>query len=398
MQPEREAIASLWLGSLPPLPPSPGNPVADDPRAVALGHRLFFDPRFSANGATACASCHRPEHHFKDDAARSRGIGLTARKSMSVVGAAYSPWLFWDGRRDSLWSQALEPLEDPLEHGTTRVEVARALRERVDYRHDYEDLFGPLPDLDDRARFPSASPLGNTRQRDAWSTMSREDQHAVSEVFANVGRVLEAYQRRLQHGPAAFDRFAEALLSGDQARANTYLSTDQRQGLRLFIGRANCVHCHNGPLFSNDAFHNTGLEGPGAPLSDRGRIDGVKKLLADPFNCLGPFSQASEEDCAELRFVKARGATLEGAFRTVSLRNIADTGPFMHTGQFETLTEVLHHYNRAQPTAFSSDLMPLRLTDGQIQQIVAFLGALDGPVAVPPALLRAPEADGVEAH
>ena len=132
MQPEREAIASLWLGSLPPLPPSPGNPVADDPRAVALGHRLFFDPRFSANGATACASCHRPEHHFKDDAARSRGIGLTARKSMSVVGAAYSPWLFWDGRRDSLWSQALEPLEDPLEHGTTRVEVARALRERVE--------------------------------------------------------------------------------------------------------------------------------------------------------------------------------------------------------------------------------------------------------------------------
>ncbi len=390
MPTELAAIQSLWIGSLPPLPPSPGNPVADDPRAVDLGHRLFFDPRLSANGAVACVTCHQPERNFKDGVARSQGIGQTERKSMSVVGVAYSPWLFWDGRRDSLWAQALEPLEDPDEHGTSRVDVAQLLSNDPAYRSAYENLFGPLPDLSDRVRFASAGPNGDDGQRAAWAAMTAEDQQALSTVFANVGRALEAYQRRLLPGAAPFDAFAEALLAGDQARANTQMDADQRQGLKLFLGRANCIHCHNGPLFTNNEFHNTGLEGPGALPTDRGRIDGVRMLQADPFNCLGPFSTASREDCAELRFVKTEGIELVGAFRTVSLRNIAGTGPFMHTGQFATLTDVLHHYNLAQPTMISDELKPLRLTDGQIQQIVAFLETLSAPLATPEHLLQAP--------
>ena len=387
---ELAAIESMSITRLPPLPPSPGNPVADDPRAVALGHRLFFDPRLSANGAVACASCHRPDYHFKDDVARSRGIGRTARKSMSVVGAAYSPWLFWDGRRDSLWAQALEPLEDPVEHGATRVQVARLLRERPDYRDDYETLFGPLPDLDDTDRFPSANPQGDPEQRAAWAAMAPEDQTAVATVFANVGRALEAYQRRLLPGPAPFDAFADALVAGDQARAKALLTVDQRQGLKLFVGRANCIHCHNGPLLTNHEFHNTGLTDPGAMPTDRGRAVGVDLLRVDPFNCLGRYSPADPQDCAELRFVKTTGIELEGAFRTVSLRNIAGSGPFMHTGQFETLSEVVDHYNRAQPTLISAELTPLRLTAGQIQQLVAFLDSLSAPLATPAYLLEAP--------
>ena len=387
MPSEIATIASLSMATLPPLPPSPGNPVADDPRAVDLGHRLFFDRGLSANGAVACASCHRPEHHFKDDVARSRGIGLTARKSMSVVGAAYSPWLFWDGRRDSLWSQALEPLEDPLEHGLTRVDVVRMVAQQSAYRAAYEALFGPLPPMADPARFPSASPMGDAQQRAAWTTMTAADQHAVSAAFANVGRALEAYQRRLQPGPAPFDRFAEALLAGDHARANRHLTADQRAGLRLFIGRGNCVHCHNGPRFSNDEFHNTGLAG-----DDQGRRAGVQHLLSDPFNCLGALSKATAADCAELRFVKTEGEELEGAFRTVSLRNIADTGPYMHDGRFQTLSDVVMHYNRAPPTAASADLMPLRLTDTQMQQLTQFLHSLSGPMASPAALTQPPRA------
>lgn len=392
MPTELAEIQSLWIGSLPPLPPSPGNPVADDPRAVALGHRLFFDHRLSADGSVACANCHQPGRNFKDDHARSQGIGQTERKSMSVVGVAYSPWLFWDGRRDSLWAQALEPLEDPVEHGGNRVDIVRLLGEDPNYRSAFEALFGPLPDVSDRARFPPASPQGDAAQRAAWDRLSAADQQSILAAFANVGRALEAYQRQLLPGPAPFDAFAEALLANDQAGANSHLDADQRQGLKLFLGRANCIHCHNGPMFTNDEFHNTGLAGPSALPQDLGRIEGVKKLLADPFNCLGPFSLARREDCAELRFVKTSGTELTGAFRAVSLRNIAGTAPFMHAGQFATLTEVLDHYNLAQPTPISHELQPLRLTAGQVQQIIAFLGALSAPLATPEPLLRPPPA------
>lgn len=387
---ELVAIQSLWIGSLPPLPPSPGNPVADDPRAVDLGHRLFFEPRLSANGAVACVNCHQPQRSFKDAAARSQGIGQTARKSMSVVAASYSPWLFWDGRRDSLWAQALEPLEDPREHGGNRVDMARLMMLDAGYRAAYTDLFGPLPALEDRDRYPAASPLGTDAQRAAWLAMSESDQIAVSTVFANIGRALEAYQRRLQYGPAPFDAFAEALVQGEQARAHKHLDAQQREGLRLFLGRANCIHCHNGPLFTNNEFHNTGLDGPGVLPSDRGRVEGAKRVQRDPFNCLGPFSGAAVEDCAELRFIKDSGLELVGAFRTVSLRNIAGTGPFMHTGQFQTLAEVIDHYNRAEPTIISDELQPLHLSEAQIGQLVAFLDSLSAPLATPEQLLRAP--------
>jgi cytochrome c peroxidase len=387
---EQQAIASLWIGQLPPLPSSPGYPVADDPRAIAFGHRLFFDDRLSANGRVACANCHQPALQFKDGLARSRGIGLTARKSMSLLGVAYSPWLFWDGRRDSLWAQALEPLEDPIEHGGNRVDLARVIAGDTGYRSAYEALFGSLPELADRTRFPPASPAGSALEQAAWNRMTPTDQHAVSIVFANLGRALEAYQRRLQPGPAPFDAFAEALQAGDLPRANRHLDAEQRQGLRLFLGRANCIHCHNGPRFTNDAFHNTGLDTSDAGRPDRGRSDGVRQLLADPFNCMGPYSNAPKEACAELRFVRTEGDELVGAFRTVSLRSVADTGPYMHDGRFATLNEVLHHYNEARPTASNADLQPLRLTAAQMQQIVRFLESLSAPPASPAALLQPP--------
>jgi cytochrome c peroxidase len=387
---ERATIASLWIGRLPPPPPPPGNPVADDPRAVTFGHRLFFDPRLSANGAVACVSCHQPQRQFKDGLARSRGIGLTERRSMSLVGVAHSPWLFWDGRRDSLWAQALEPLEDPVEHGGNRVELVRLVAVDAGYRQAYEALFGALPDLSDETRFPAASPFGGAIEQAAWGRMAAADQHAVSIAFANLGRALEAYQRQLQPGAAPFDAFAEALQADDLPQANRHLSVEQRQGLRLFLGRANCIHCHNGPRFTNDEFHNTGLDDPGTARADRGRIEGVQKLLADPFNCLGPYSGAPRDACAELRFVRTQGDELVGAFRTASLRNIADNGPYMHSGRFATLSEVLQHYNQAQPTSASSDLQPLRLTEAQMQQIVRFLESLSGPLTTPAALLQPP--------
>ena len=105
-----EIMRSLWLGSLPPLPADPGNAVADDSRAAQFGYELFFDARLSVNGEISCAFCHQPERLFTDSLSIAKGVGVAKRHTMSVVGAAYSPWQFWDGRKDSLWSQALGPL------------------------------------------------------------------------------------------------------------------------------------------------------------------------------------------------------------------------------------------------------------------------------------------------
>ncbi len=132
---ELERLRSLWIGSLPELPADPSNRVADDPAAAALGEAIFFDERFSANGQVSCATCHEPERAFTDGLARGRGIGETPRSTMTVLGTAYSSWLFWDGRKDSQWAQALGPLENAAEHGGNRgmyaQVVAAALSNRI---------------------------------------------------------------------------------------------------------------------------------------------------------------------------------------------------------------------------------------------------------------------------
>ena len=146
---ERSVIASLSLSELGPLPPDPSNRVADDPRAVALGRAIFSDTRFSADGTVSCASCHLPDRQFQDDLPLGRGMGTTGRRTMPIAGMAYSPFLFWDGRKDSLWSQALGPMESPVEHGGDRTQYAHLVAKA--YRAAYEELFGGLPDLADPA-------------------------------------------------------------------------------------------------------------------------------------------------------------------------------------------------------------------------------------------------------
>jgi len=393
---ELATLRSLSIDALPPLPPSPGNPVADDPRAVELGHRLFFDTRLGATDRVACATCHQPDKGFRDGLARGRGIGETRRRTMGLVGAAWSPWLFWDGRRDSLWAQALEPLEDPAEHGATRLRHLHLIAGDAAYREAFEALFGELPPLADGARFPpSAGPRGDAAERAAWEAMTPTDRRLVSASFANIGRALEAYQRRLVPAAAPFDEYVRALDAGDAAAASAAMDADQRAGLALFIDKAQCLHCHNGPLFANGEFHNTGITPHDRLPEDRGRVDGVKLLLDDEFNCLGEFSGVSAQACAELDFVKTHGVELVAAFRTPSLRNVAATGgPYMHDGRFDTLREVLLHYDEARPTLISDELQPLELTEIEFDQLEAFLKALDGPLATAPALSSPPRSDG----
>jgi cytochrome c peroxidase len=384
------ALRGLWLGSLQPLAADPSNRVADDPRATTLGHKLFFDSRFSANGAVSCASCHVPAKNFNDGLPLGKGVGTTDRKTMTVVGTAYSPWLFWDGRKDSLWAQALGPLENPVEHGGTRSQYAHLIA--TYYRQEYEALFGPLPDLSDHTRFPLvAAPVNDPAARAAWEGMRAEDREAVTTIYVNMGKTIAAYERKLMPGPSRFDQYVAALLADDPEGMRQALAPEEEAGARLFIGKAQCINCHNTPLFSDNSFHNTGVPAAAGLPEDVGRAKGAQEVLLDEFNCLSQWSDAKPEECAELRFLVAEGEGLNGAFRPTTLRNIAEMAPYMHAGQFATLREVLEHYNRAAVGPVGhSELQPLRLSERELAYLEAFLRALSGGVNAPAELLAPP--------
>ena len=387
---EVDQIRSLSLAELEPLPPDPTNSVADDPRAVALGHRLFFDTRLSSNGAVSCATCHVPDREFQDARPLATGVGMTARRTMPVAATAYSPFLFWDGRKDSQWAQALGPLESPVEHGGTRAQYAHVVERQ--YRRQYEELFGTLPALDGVPEH--AAPVADPDSRNAWERLSDEQRAGVTQVFANIGKAIAAYERRIQYGPSRFDRYAQELSKNGRA-ASGVLNSDEVGGLRLFIGKANCVQCHNGPLLTNNEFHNTGV--PRGDEPDRGRATGAAAVLGDEFNCRSRWSDGDPSQCAELEFMVSEGAELERAFKVPSLRNVAARPPYMHAGQFATLDQVVAHYNAAPSApAGHSELRPLHLNAREQRQLIAFLRSLSGGTSAPAELITAPVSEGAD--
>ena len=385
---EQATLQGLSLDTLPPLPSDPSNAYADDPAAAALGHQLFFDERFSANGEVACATCHLPEQQFQDGLPLAKGVGTTTRRTMGIIGTAYSPWLFWDGRKDSQWSQALGPWESPVEHGGDRTQYAHLVA--AYYAAEYEALFGPLPDLSGLPAHAGPA-VGQAAAVAAWAALSPAQQDAVSQIYANLGKAVAAYERQLLPGATRFDAYVEAVLAGDLETAAATYTADEAAGLRLFIGEANCTDCHNGPLLTNNDFHNTGVPPvPGLP-EDTGRLLGAQKVLADEFNCLGPYSDAAPEQCGELRFLVADDHDLNRKFRPPSLRGVAERAPFMHAGQFATLEDVLDHYSTAPASpAGHSELEPLRLSESETAQLIAFLHTLSGPVEAEARWLAAP--------
>jgi cytochrome c peroxidase len=332
-------LRSLSLDALEPLPADPSNKHADDPRAAALGKQFFFDTRFSSNGKVSCATCHIPERQFQDDVDLARGVGRTDRRTMPIAGTAHSPWMFWDGRKDSQWSQALGPLESPVEHGGKRGQYVRLVADQ--YRAQYAAVFG-----------------------DDFSDTTR--------VFVNIGKAIAAFERTLQFGRSRFDDFA---------RSGAGLSEDELAGARLFIGKANCIQCHNGPLLTDNVFHNTGVPARADLPNDLGRAKGASLVLADEFNCKSKWSDATPEQCSELEFLVAEGHELVRSFKTPSLRSVASRPPYMHAGQIRTLGAVLDHYNRApRAPAGHTELRPLELSARQLRQLAAFLKSLESPV------------------
>jgi cytochrome c peroxidase len=392
---QRALLEEYRLPDAPPLDPS--NAVADDPRAAILGKKLFFDPRFSgplgpendavsngslgvagAAGKIACASCHQPDlggtDHRSRPTATSLAAGYTTRNAQTVVNAAYSDiarggWQFWDGRKDSLWSHVLEPLESPVEQNSTRLQVAHVLFDR--YRSEYEVVFGPMPDLANTTRFPQNGKPGDP----GYDGMTSTDRAAIDRVFVNFGKAVEAYERRLvstNFAPSPFDR----MLAGD----DTAMTPAAIRGAQLFVGKAACNECHRGSSFSDGKFHNIGCpqEGEHVAATDNGRYGGIAGLKADVFNRAGAFSD--QPDDSHLRSLNASDADT-GAFKTPTLRNVAKTAPYMHDGVYGTLWDVVNHYNFGGATGAyvgtrEVTIAPLLLDSREVGDLVEFLRSL----------------------
>jgi cytochrome c peroxidase len=355
-------------------PPDPTNRFADDPEAARFGQHLFFEKRFSANGAIACATCHDPAKAFADGKTLSEGMGKGTRHVPTLLNAAFQRWSFWDGRADSLWSQALHPLESATEMGGERGRLAGVLAGDPELRRAYAKVFGADPDA--------------------------RDPEAAATVLANTGKALEAYERLLVSGDSEFDRFAAALRAKDAAGEARYPEAAKR-GLAIFVGKANCRLCHAGPLFSDGEFHNIGVPtlDRSAPR-DAGRLAGIDEVRRDPFNAASAHSDDPKGERARDLPQLVKTSETWGEFRTPTLRNVARTAPYMHQGQFATLRDVLHYYSTLEGTVPAGHhgeqvIRPLHLADAEIDDLLAFLGTLDGvdvpePLRTPPVSQRPP--------
>jgi cytochrome c peroxidase len=391
-------MTSLRQFTLVPLPADPTNAHADDPAAAVLGKQLFFDTRFAGalgpyneqfgvdgalgasgdTGKVGCVSCHDPNNGGSDHRslpdATSLGAAYTSRNAATVINAAYSPvWQFWDGRADSLWSQALSPPEGQDEGNGTRLAIAHFIADH--YRASYEAVFGPMPDT-------SALPATGRPMQASFDGLSAADQTTVNTIYSNFGKAIAAYERRLVSSafePSPLDRF----LAGDESA----LSPQAIAGARLFIGHAGCTECHRGPMLTDYDFHNIGTPQAGeyVPSIDTGRADRYMPLANNLFNRAGAFSdgpQANEPSyMPELVAENANPAPVIGQFKTPSLRNVAKTAPYMHDGYYQSLWDVVNHYDFGGSTgAYSGQkdpaISPLMLSDDDLSALVAFLSAL----------------------
>jgi cytochrome c peroxidase len=317
-----DLIAAMALDTPPPGDPS--NAFADSLLVATFGGELFSDPTLSPTDTVACVSCHAPIREYTDGHPTSPdGVGPVTRNAPSLTLASYQRWQFWDGRADSQWSQALGPIENPNEFGSSRLFVAHAVS--AEYAAEYESLFGPLPPLSDPTRFPPSGMPGDP----AYDGMSAADQQAVTRVFVNVGKSIAAFERTFRGTQTSLDAYA----AGERGA----LTDDQKDGLLAFLGDG-CAQCHWGPRLTDDAFHV--LRFPTGSLQagpDPGRQAGIPKLAAGEFD----LGSAWSDDPSLARPVPAAGPGTLGAFKTPELKNVALTAPYGHGGNYASLSDVV---------------------------------------------------------
>ncbi len=315
------------IGHLGPVPVPDDNPLT---RAkVALGQRLFEDPMLSGDGSTSCETCHLPDHGY----ATPEKLGpaypskTERRESPTLINVAYNLPLIWDGRAGSLDKQALGPIANVLHMNNNLDLLVEQLKLDPSYAGAFKEAYA-----------------------DGAITAKR------------IGFAISSFERTLVFDGAPIDRY----MDGDQSALND----QQKRGLALFMGKANCIACHNGPDLTDNQFHNLGV-----PDQD---------VRADPAVLASIRFDAKRtdyQDWAALEEDPGRAQISHdpadfGAFRTMGLRNIKELPPYMHDGALATLEDVVRFYDQGggSNSANKSPLLhPLKLAEDEIKDLVAFL-------------------------
>jgi len=384
------------------MPANPFNNRWDDDIVGRLGQMLFFENTMSGpitvdnlsgkkgeTGKVSCANCHDPKVFFVDTrtdpatgfrTAFSAGLGAPGKRNTpAMVNLGYFPWAGWVAQFDSLVMHG----SGAIGAMTTRLAGAHYIYNH--YREEYNAAF-PLTPLDpaldpaapDASRFPAAgNPKAVNTPDGPWETMTPADQKFMFVFAYNLGRTWDTYPRKLNSHGSAFERY----VMGDSAA----LSPEAKRGLDLFINKAACNDCHTGPLLSDGRVHNIGV----ATLNstpDMGRSASITSTLNHQFNGASEFSDDREAGKRKLATMPAADdTTMVGAFRTPMLLNIAETGPYFHTGQMRTLDDVVRFYNNGggSPGTFPGTkdpkLRPLGLSPEELGDLVVFLKSLTAP-------------------
>jgi cytochrome c peroxidase len=295
----------VGLGALPRLEVPADNP--QSPAKIELGRKLFFSKDLSGDRSMSCASCHNPANGFSDG--KPRAVGFQGKElrfhTPSILNAAYNSYQFWDGRALSLEQQAAGPITSAVEMNMPEeTELISRLNAHPGYRHEFQAVFAQGPSL------------------------------------KTIVKAIAAYERTLITTDSRFDRYA----AGDKMA----LTLHEKNGLVLFIAKARCARCHDGPNFTDNKFQNTAVG-----VNDEGRFAVTKQ----------------ESD--------------RGAFKTPGIRNVALHAPYMHDGSLATLAAVIDYYDRGGDgkKGKSPFVLKIGLTPEEKQDLLAFLKTLNGSVA-----------------
>jgi len=392
-----------------------GNKLSGNLDAIKWGEQLFFDKRLSGDGTMACASCHNPKTAWTKHEAKTnlREGHQAARHVPHLWNVRYNRWYLWDGSADSLWSQALMPIENAAEMASSRVQIATLIINTPALKQTYQQLFEKMPvrlvnaDLPLRGK-PNSALKKNNNDKDVldqqWQQLDTVIQTDINTLFTNIGKAIASFEETIISKNSAFDQFADQLLEqsntlinlqkdADKAKSiqstvqtslikNAAISAQAAQGLKLFIGKAGCVSCHSGAHFSDHEFHQSFLK-PINLNEDLGRYNAIDTLHNNPFNADSRFyDRTANKQDNKLEYIY-KNVAFRGQFKTPSLRNIASTYPYMHTGEFNDLEEVVNYYthiskrtqgNKHQETLLKS----LPLSKREQQYVVEFLHTLTG--------------------
>jgi cytochrome c peroxidase len=348
---QMDLIAAMKLPESFAPPADPTNEYGDVPAAATLGKKLFEDTGLTPTGTVSCASCHDPAKELSDGQPQSiGGIARLDRNSPAIALAAHSRWQFWDGRVDSLWAQALGPIEDAKEMGSSRAFVVAQIKAR--YAAEYDAVFG--------VKHPIAT-ANDTR------------------IFVNVGKAIAAFERSLRVKPNALDAYA----AGDLAA----LTAPQKDALLQFF-KVGCAQCHWGPRLSDDAFHNIRFPtGRQDKQPDRGRFDVLPTLATREFTGASEWSDAPQ---SAKPLALPQSDNMLGAFKTPTLRGIAAvSAPYGHGGMLTDLPAVTKHYGERglkhdDPHAIGTTEQWVPQFDANVQQqLPAILQVMTGEVVIP---------------